>query len=283
MTADPNHFIFALIEYVVWQELSENLAGLASLYRSEPFFEKYQSFLRTIYSTHMERLGWDASPDESQRTGTLRATIINILGMAGDESVCEEAYKRFCEYARDPEGSDVPGDLQSIMFRNALRFNEDEVYPMLKCIYENSSFPEEQRNCLSVLGCVKDMKRHKEMLDYTLFSGSVRLQDIAFSLNSLSSTTDEGGRACWDLLNSRIEEIHGQFGVGPMWGAVCGLSCRGLKTQQEADEVETFFENPAHPPGSAKRRLTQALEAVRTKATRLERDRDAVATFLEAY
>ena len=33
-------------EYVVWQELSENLAGLASLYRSEPFFERYQNFLR---------------------------------------------------------------------------------------------------------------------------------------------------------------------------------------------------------------------------------------------
>jgi len=235
-----------------------------------------------LYAQHMERLGWDAVDGESQRIGTLRATIISMLGVAGDESVCEEAYTRFCEYASDPEGSNVPGDLQRIMFRTALRHNEEEVYPMLKRIYENSSFPEEQRNCLSVLGCVKDMKRHKEMIEYTLFSGKVRLQDIAFSLSSLSSTTDEGGRACWDLLNDRIGEIHGQFGVGPMWGAVCGLACRGLRTLEEADEVEAFFMDPAHPPGSAKRRLTQALEGVRTKAARLERDRAAVAAFLES-
>lgn len=271
------------VEYVVWQELSENLAGLAALYRSEPFFEKYQSFLRMLYSKHMERLGWDAADGESQRVGTLRATIINMLGMAADESVCEEAFKRFCEYASNPEGNNVPGDLQRIMFRNALRHNEEEIYPMLMRIYENSSFPEEQRNCLSVLGCVKNMKRHQEMLDYTLFSGRVRLQDIAFSLNSLSSTSDEGGRACWDFLNGRFGEINGQFGVGPMWGAVCGLACRGLRTQEEADEVETFFMDSAHPPGSAKRRLTQALEAVRTKAARLERDRADVAAFLAAY
>lgn len=231
----------------------------------------------------MDRLGWEASPGESQRIGTLRATIINILGVAGDDRVCREAYERFCEYASNPESSNVPGDLQSIMFRNALRFKEQDVYPMLKQIYESSSFPEEQRNCLSVLGCVKDMKLHKEMLEYTLFSGKVRLQDIAFSLNSLSETSDEGGKACWDLLRGRIDEMHKQFGVGPMWGAVCGLSCRGLRTAEEADEVETFFENPAHPPGSAKRRLTQALEAVRTKAARLERDRASVAAFLESY
>jgi aminopeptidase N len=270
-------------EYVVWQELSENLAGLASLYRSEPFFERYQNFLRAVYSKHMDRLGWEASAGESQRMGTLRATIISMLGVAGDANVLEQSYKRFCEYAANPEASNVPGDLQQIMFRNALRHNEEEVYPMLKSIYENSTFPEEQRNCLSVLGAVKDMTRHEEMLEYTLFSGKVRLQDIAFSLGSLSSTTDEGGRACWNLLKDRIGEIHSQFGVGPMWGAVCGLACRGLKTHAEADEVEAFFSNPAHPPGSAKRRLTQALEAVRTKATRLERDREDVTVFLEAY
>lgn len=267
-------------EYVVWQELSDNLAGLASLYRSEPFFPKYQSFLRALYSKHMDRLGWEASARESQRVGTLRATIISILGIAG---VCEEAYKHFCVYATNPEASNVTGDLQRIMFRNALRHNEEEVYPMLKSTYERSNFPEEQRNCLSVLGAVKDTKRHKEMLEYTLFSGNIRLQDIAFSLNSLSSTTDEGGKACWDLLKSRIGEIHGQYGTGPMWGAICGLACRGLRTQEEADEVEEFFLDPSHPPGSAKRRLTQALEAVRTRATRLERDRDAVKVFLEAY
>lgn len=272
-----------ITEYAVWQELSENLAGLVSLYRSEPFFGKYQSLLRKLYSKHMEKLGWEAAEGESQRMGTLRGTIIDMLGMAGDTSVHEEAHRRFCEFESNPESANIPGDLQPIMFRNALRLNEEQVYPMLKRIFENSSFPEEQKNCLSVMGSVKDPKRHREMLEYTLFSGRVRLQDIAFPLNSLSSTTVKGGRACWDFFEAEIDNIYSKFGAGPMWGAIVGLTCRGLTTLEEAEEIENFFTNPAHPPGSAKRRLTQALEAVRTRATRLERDRTAVSEFLDGF
>lgn len=231
----------------------------------------------------MERLGWDGVPGESQRVGTLRGTIIDMLGMAGDMSVCKEAYRRFCEFESSPESANIPGDLQPIIFRNALRLNEEEVYPMLKRIFEKSSFPEEQKNCLSVMGCVKDPKRHLEMLEYTLFSGRVRLQDVAFPLNSLSSTTDEGGRACWDFFRTEIVNIYSKFEAGPMWGAIVGLACRGLKTLEEAEAIENFFTNPAYSPGSAKRRLTQALEAVRTRATRLERDRNAVSEFLDGF
>ena len=70
-------------EYAVWQELSENLAALASLYRSESFFPRFQSFIQEIYTKQMGNIGWDAKEGEAQRTGTLRATVINMLAMAG--------------------------------------------------------------------------------------------------------------------------------------------------------------------------------------------------------
>lgn len=69
-----------------------------------------------------------------------------------------------------------------------------------------------------------------------------------------------------------------------MWGAcridISSTSCHVL---EEAEEIENFFTNPTYPPRSAKRRLTQALEAVRTSTTRLERDRKAVSHFLEGF
>jgi len=68
-----------------------------------------------------------------------------------------------------------------------------------------------------------------------------------------------------------------------MWAGIIGLCARGLTTLDEADEVEEFFENPDHPCGSGKRRLAQALEAVRNKAVRLERDRHDVSHFLRKF
>ena len=262
-------------EYAVWQELAENLCNLASLYRSEGFFAKFQNYLTTIFSSHLKRLGWDAKQGECPRTGTLRGTIIRVLSAAGDEIVCYEGFQRFCAF--ENQGLAIPGDLQSIIFALAMRHDEAYTFAALKLMFEASTFPEEQRNCLDVLGSVKDLSRHEEMLDYALFSGKVRLQDIGFPLNSLSSSTDEGGIACWSLFRRRYEEIKAKFASGPMWGPIVGLMCRGMRTLEEAYEVETFFEQ--NPPGSATRRLSQALEAIRTRAARLERDRETVTSY----
>jgi hypothetical protein len=91
-----------------------------------------------------------------------------------------------------------------------------------------------------------------------------------------------GGKACWNLMRDNFDRLSQKFDGGPVWGALVGLSCRGLCTHEDAAEVEAFYNDPAHPCGSANRRLMQGLEAVRTKADRLERDRAGVAAFLAA-
>ena len=65
-----------------------------------------------------------------------------------------------------------------------------------------------------------------------------------------------------------------------MWGACIGL-CFGLKSMEDASEVETFFQQPMHSCGSGKKRLIQGLEVIRTRASRLERDVEGVSNFLE--
>ena len=51
----------------MWQELSENLAGLVSLYRSEDFFESFQAFMRSLYAKQMELLNqMGGDPDEEE-------------------------------------------------------------------------------------------------------------------------------------------------------------------------------------------------------------------------
>ena len=264
-----------MAEYAVWQELSENLENLVSLYRSETFFGKFQEYLRNIFSSQYERLGWDVKKGDDARTGTLRGTIISMMSAAGDDDVRHEGFRRFCAY--EQHGVEIPGDLQLVIFKLALRHDEAHTFAALKSIYEKNTFPEEERNCLDVLGSVRDLSRHADMLNYVLFSGKVRLQDIAFPLNSLSSATNEGGKACWTFFQAHYAEIKSKFASGPMWGPIVGLTCRGLKSLEGANEVECFFlENP---PESATRRLSQAIEAVRTRAARLERDREAVANY----
>ena len=200
-----------IAEHAVWAELSGNLAALASLYKSEPFFAKFQGFLRTIYANQMKKIGWDKRQTDDEDTGTLRSTIISMMGLAGDTGVLEEALRRFKAFVEDPNTSLVTADVRTAVFRTALRADESLVSADLKRIFETSDDQGVQRSCLSVLGRVKDSKRHAEMLDYVLFSGKVRYQDMAFVLNGLAQTTSEGGRRCWDNFVADFDRLAGKF------------------------------------------------------------------------
>ena len=200
-----------IAEHAVWAELSGNLAALASLYKSEPFFAKFQGFLRTIYANQMKKIGWDKRQTDDEDTGTLRSTIISMMGLAGDTGVLEEALRRFKAFVEDPNTSLVTADVRTAVFRTALRADESLVSADLKRIFETSDYQGVQRSCLSVLGRVKDSKRHAEMLDYVLFSGKVRYQDMAFVLNGLAQTTSEGGRRCWDNFVADFDRLAGKF------------------------------------------------------------------------
>ena len=173
----------------------------------------------------------------------------------------------------------VPGDLQKVIFKLALQHDEATVCGILQGIYESvDGSPEEKRNCLSTMGSVVDPTLHADMMDYVLFSGKVRLQDMAFPLGALATTSDERGKAAWAYLRDNFASLQAKYADGPMWGSIVGLSCRGLTQTSEADEVEAFFQGRT---GSATRRLAQALEIVRTRAQRRARDRDSLQSFLE--
>ena len=201
-----------------------------------------------------------------------------MMGVAGDVSVREHAMELFVELTGPTPSLSVPGDLQNVIFKLALKHDEAKVFGILQRLYESvEGSPEEKRNCLLAMGAVVDPVRHAEMMDYVMCSGSVRLQDMAFPLKALSTTSDAGGKATWTYLRDNCSALQAKYGNGPMWGSIVGLSCSGLTQSSEADEVEAFFEGRA---GSATRRLSQALEIIRTRAQRRARDRDALEGFL---
>lgn len=269
-----------MADYAVWQELSENLAGLASLLREETCFDLFQKYLLSIYSRQMSHYGFDPVPGEPARSGTLRATIIGMMCTAGDSSVLEESLRRFDACCDNITENPIHGDLQKVIFKGAVQKDEKRAYEALRKMYETSTFPEEQRNCLVAMGSIRDPMRHAQMLEYTLFSGKVRYQDIAFPLSTLATTTSAGGKATWAFFCENYRSIEEKFGSGPVWSSCVALSCRGLRTLEECAEVESFFADPTHKEGSASRRLNQTMELLRTLSARRSRDAVSVGDYL---
>jgi hypothetical protein len=234
----------------------------------------------------MRALGWEALPGEDSRTGTLRSLVIGMMGRAGDPDVARAAFGRLLACAAPGgarEGSalplPLPGDWREAAFRCAIRHDEGRAFRALREVYEGSALPEEQRGALAAMGCVEAPALQAEVLGYAFFSGRVRPQDVLFPLGSLSASSDGGGRACWRFLVDNYDRIHSLLGSGPMWPGCVGLCCRGLRSSEEAGAAEAFFRE--RDPGSARRRLAQALDLVRVQVRRRERDREGVQRFLD--
>jgi puromycin-sensitive aminopeptidase len=210
-------------EYSVWEELSENLSDLCRLYRAQDYFPKFQAYIAKIYSKQLEILGWDAKDGESQRTGTLRASVINMMGKAGDRGVLAEAFRRFSEYEKS--GLSIPGDLQEVVFRLALRHDEAHVYLSLKRIYEASTFSRRTAQLPYGYGYGARHVTPRGDARVCLVLRKSSPSGRCLPLGSLSSASEDGGRACWEAFKSQYERFNIKFAGGPMWGACVGLSC----------------------------------------------------------
>eukprot|EP00959_Pyramimonas_sp_CCMP1952_P334178 6998840-Pyramimonas_sp.AAC.1 len=83
-----------------------------------------------------------------------------------------------------------------------------------------------------------------------------------------------GVLANWDSLEKRF----GGGGVSSILTRIVGASCSGLASEADAVAVEKFYSSKETP--GIERTVTQATEAIRARAARLERDADKVAGWL---
>jgi aminopeptidase N len=264
-------------DYIVWQEVSEQLLALAGLYKNEPFFPEFQKFLIKVASKQAARLGWEEVEGEPENYGSFRAAVHSIMGAGGDVATQEYCLARFNEYANG--GAAVPADLRRLVYKLALKADEKNVAATLLRLYRATSFPEEQQNTMSTLGYVKDAQLHAELLEWALFSGEVRIQDVSHALGIMASSSNENAERAFATMKRDFGRIGERFGKGPMYGIVLTLLSRGGDGgQSKCDAIDEFFET--HNVGNGAKRILQAKEGLVLRASRLQRDCDVMAAWV---
>ena len=116
-------------------------------------------------------------------------------------------------------------------------------------------------------------------MEWVLYSGEVRRQDIARPLQTLGGASPESAARGWSYLKSNFNELVAEFAGGQMWPSIVSTLCGGSKSAAVADEIQEFFE--LHEPGSAKKRVTQILERTRINSDRVQRDNLSLSKFFE--
>ena len=182
-----------------------------------------------------------------------RALLFNLLGLAGDQAVLQQALQ-ITTNLFSGKGETDPALADASVALTA-KTGSVGFYDAIQKVSRESASPTLKEETLGMLADFKDPELIQRTLDYAV-SGSVRNQDSWQLLGSLLRQPESREQAWryvqgnWDKVHAQLTASSGQRIVGAT-GSFCTVAQR--------DEAQTFF--AAHPVENTERALKQAYEA----------------------
>jgi aminopeptidase N len=149
----------------LWADAIDTYIRLAQLVRTGTMRNALDIHARKTLAKPFAALGWDAKPNESESTRSLRGELIAALGAHGDQRVLAEARKRFASIERGDamDGNVRAGALRAIGARASVA-DADRLAAMLT----SGKHPGLDWPLMEALASVRDPSVAKRVFTYSL-------------------------------------------------------------------------------------------------------------------
>jgi puromycin-sensitive aminopeptidase len=224
------------------------------------------------------RLGFDATAGETERTPSLRALAINLMGtVAADTAVRAEAARRFdASPIGGGSGDPIPADIESATLAVVAELLRPGDYDALLERYRNASTPQEEMRSLGALAGFPDVELCLRTFDLAMTE--VRSQN-GFSVISALLGNPVGNQAVWDRLTDNWDSVLERFPKNAPPRILDSLPA--LCADADFAEGAIAFLD-AHPLQSGPRRVAQSVERLRVNVAFAARERAGLADSLRA-
>jgi puromycin-sensitive aminopeptidase len=207
--------------------------------------------VRALLAPLAERLGWDPRDDDTERTASLRSSVLRALGTIGDDPAIQaEAARRFAAATTSPLHPDTESAILDIVARHGGIAEYEEFLAR----YRAPTNPQEENRYLYALASFGDLALAERSFDLAMTE--VRTQSAPFLLQSLVANRITGP-AVWHRVTEEWDALVERFPSNILPRMLDGI--RGLCTPPElAGQVTSFVE--AHPLPAGGRTVEQTLE-----------------------
>ncbi|THH28050.1 hypothetical protein EUX98_g6135 [Antrodiella citrinella] len=129
-------------EYLVLKCLADSLEEVVSTWWEDvDVTEKLNAFSRKLFVPIVKRLGYDYPDCESVDDSLLRTRAVTVAALAGDNGTIEELKSRFSHFMKTADSSQIPADLERVVFRIAVKYGGRAEYDAVKAIAVKPSTP----------------------------------------------------------------------------------------------------------------------------------------------
>ena len=229
--------------------------------------------VRALAGPALRRLGFAAADGEGDRTRELRATLLRLAAIGGDDT---EAVAK----ARELRAAEVasPGSVDPSLAgaANAVAIHHDadgEAYQLGLARYGEAATPQEEVRELYALARTRRADCYDDLLERTL--GDIRTQNAPYLLRGMLANRELGGRG-WAWVRQHWAEVNERFPTNSIVRMLEGV--RGITDEALAADVQGFFAEHEVPQGALQ--LAQHLERQKTGVALRQRDADDLAAAL---
>ncbi len=251
--------------------LTNRIAGDAD---RGPLHEAVAALVGPTYA----HLGFDATLGEGERTPSLRALAISLMGTVGaDADVRAEAARRFdASPLGGGSGAPIPADIETATLAVVAELLRPGDYDALLERYRNASTPQEEMRSLGSLAVFPDVDLCLRTFDLAMTE--VRSQNGFMVIGALLANR-VGNQAVWTRVTESWDAILERFpkNAPPRIVEAIPALCADAEF---AEGAIAFLDE--HPLSSGPRRVAQSIERLRVNVAFAARERGRLATSLRA-
>src|SRR5213592_3709252 len=119
-----------------------------------PEREKFQRYARSLLRPAFDSLGWESKEGEPPTAGSLRASLINLLGDLDDREIIAGCRERFAKYLANP--ASLAPDLRPPVFAVVGRYADEKTWTKLHELGLKTTSIGEKQNYYDALACATD-------------------------------------------------------------------------------------------------------------------------------
>lgn len=252
----------------VWDIVSLVIADMKRFVEQDQEAEvKLKAKVIQLARPTFERLGWQASADESESDTKLRATIIGLLTYADGPLVIEQGLRDF----RATENLlSLPGELRGLIFVIVAKHGNADDIERLITAHQQTSSSELQGDIAAGLCATHDPALIKRLIGYMTDETFVRLQDVDHWFVYLMRNR-YAREATWQWMVDNWQWIQDTFAGDKSYDNFVRYGASALSTDEWLNRFREFFwEKRAIP--ALDRAITLGVSDIQVRVDWLERD-----------
>ena len=121
--------------------VASTIGDLSSLIEYTDYFDQFKQYRLKLFSTIQSKLGWEAQANEDPLVAMLRPMILGVMARSGDQTVVDEARKRF---QRHIAGDLIDPNIRGAVYGIVARFGDETTQEEIRKLYKAADMNEEK-------------------------------------------------------------------------------------------------------------------------------------------